>query len=377
MQDEALGPIDYDTPTDLVAITAMTVNVRHAYRIAEKFRDQGVKVIMGGPHVSAVPHEARQYCDAVAVGNAETLMDRIIADAEQGKLQPLYHNRLPTELPQRLRISAENRWTTSIMASRGCELNCEFCTMQNVFGKFYLHRKLVYVLDELQHVRTRNVFFVDDNFYGASSASRAYYTQIMETLAIQGTRWVAQCRLPAIKSDKTLDLFTRSGCIGLLIGFESLNPDNRSQVSKQRISRDAYASDIKRIHDHGIGVIGSFIFGFDEDTPDTIRETLDFCIDNKIEMALFTVLTPFPGTPLFRRLSEEGRIISKDWDNYTMLKSVFRPKNFTPQELEESVMEATRKFYSVPSIIRRSQFGMNYDYAFNFLTSNILRQFGI
>lgn len=377
IQDEAVSPVNYDHPSDLVAITAMTANVRRAYQISDEFRKRGVKVVIGGPHVSALPEEASQFCDAVAIGNSETMISRIVADAEQNQLQPVYHNRLPTELTHPMHLSASNRWVTSLMASRGCELNCEFCTMQNVFGKFYLQRNLEHVLKEINDSKTRRLFFVDDNFYGASSGSRIYYDQVLKELQINKKKWVAQCRLPVLRSDETVHRFARSGCQAVLLGFESLNPKNKLQVEKQKISRDHYFGDIQRIHRHGIGVIGSFIFGFDEDTPETIDETLEFCIDSGIEVALFTVLTPFPGTALYNRLSSEGRLISKEWNDYTMHKCVYTPIHFTPSDLEKKVVEITNKFYSFRSIMKRAKVGMAYDLFKEYYALNILRRLAL
>ena len=374
---EAREPIDYTEHTDLVAITTLTVTANRAYRIADRYRQRGIPVILGGPHASACPVEAKQHADAVAIGNGETTLPHIIRDIENNRLQPFYHNFVPERLPPLEYISAPNRWCTSLMASRGCEMNCEFCSMQSIFGKFYLQRRACEVIREIQQVSSPNIFFVDDNFFGTSRKTREFYGEILAADAQTGKNWYAQCRLPVVEDEAVVDVFARTNCNALLIGFESLNPENSHQVAKQTVNRDYYLSVVRKLHRRGIGVVGSFIFGFDHDTPDTIDRTLEFCIAAKMELALFTILTPFPGTALFERLEAEGRIISKNWDDYTMEKCVFRPNHFTPQSLTAALSRAERGFFSLRSIYRRSQLGMKYGYLEKFLAVNVLRNIGL
>ncbi|MCP3953317.1 MAG: B12-binding domain-containing radical SAM protein [Desulfobacterales bacterium] len=374
---EARETIDYTEPTDLVAITTLTVTAKRAYRIADRFRSRGVKVILGGPHVSAVPAEAKQHADAVAIGNGETTLPAIVKDVEDGTLKPFYHNFVPDCLPPLENVSAPNRWCTSIAASRGCEMNCEFCSMQSIFGKFYLQRDPGEVVREIRKVTSPNIFFVDDNFFGTSRKTRTYYTDILKAVAKTGKNWYGQCRLPIVEDEATVDVFARTNCNALLIGFESLNPENGRQIAKQVVNRDYYLSVVRKLHTRGIGVVGSFIFGFDNDTCDTITQTLAFCIESKLELAFFTVLTPFPGTALFKRLDREGRIINRNWDDYTMDQCVFQPQHFSPEELTTCVSLAEKKFFSLKSIFKRSQFGMNYGYLEKFLAVNVLRNMGL
>jgi len=374
---EAREAVDYTAPTDVVAITTLTVTANRAYRIADRYRQRGIKVILGGPHASACPAEAKQHADAVAIGNGETTLPHIIRDIKNNRLKPFYHNFVPERLPPLENIAAPNRWCTSMMASRGCEMNCEFCSMQSIFGKFYLQRRASEVIREIQQVSSPNIFFVDDNFFGTSRKTREFYTDILEAVAQSGKNWYGQCRLPVVEDEAVVDIFARTNCNALLIGFESLNPENSRQVTKQTVSRDYYLSVVRKLHKRGIGVVGSFIFGFDHDTPDTISRTLEFCITAKMELALFTILTPFPGTTLFDRLAAEGRIISRNWDDYTMEKCVFRPKHFSPESLTAALNRAERDFFSLRSIYRRSQLGMKYGYLEKYLAVNLLRNIGL
>lgn len=373
--DEAKEKIDYSTPADLVCISTITVNAKRAYAIADNFRKNGKMVVLGGSHVSAVPEEAKQHCDAVAIGNAETMIDQIIIDAENNDLQPYYHNRIPDSIPKKATGTARSRWQTSILASRGCELSCSFCSSQNVFGKFYLQRELDSVLNDIENLETKYINFLDDNFYGASEAANQYYDQILAALGKKNISWLAQVRLPVL-TDAVLDKFKASGCAGFLIGFESINSGNSSSVGK-KVDVDYFYKEINRIHQKGLGVVGSFIFGFDEDTPETLEKTVDFCINSGMELAAFSVLTPYPGTKSFNDLQAEGRILTTDWSLYDSDKVVFRPRHFTPEQLEAELVQATKKFYSLSSIIKRMKFGMNYNTIKLYLLPNLLRKYAM
>lgn len=374
---EARGAIDYREPADLVAITTLTVTAKRAYRIADRFRQNGATVILGGPHASALPAEAKCHADAVAIGNAETTLPDMIRDLECGRLKPFYHNHVPDRLPSLGNLATPNRWCTSLLASRGCEMNCEFCSMQSIFGQFYLQRDPGEVVREIRRVRSPNIFFVDDNFYGTTRKTRCTYTSLLEAVAKTGKNWYGQCRLAVVQDEKTVALFARTNCNALLIGFESLNPGNNRLIAKQAVNRQSYLAAIENLHAHGIGVVGCFIFGFDQDTPETIDETLAFCIESKMELAMFTVLTPFPGTALYERLDREGRILSRNWDAYTMDRCVFQPRHFSPEELTAQVNRAERDFFSLRSIYRRSQFKMRYNYLEKYLAVNVLRNIGL
>ncbi len=373
--DESRQQINFDQPAELVCISTLTVNANHSYRIADAFRRRGCQVILGGPHASALPEEAKQHCDAVVIGSAEAVMAQVVSDAESRKLQDYYHNRQPSELPAHIVGRAVSSWQTSILASRGCELQCSFCSSQNIFGKFYLQRPLEMVLADIEATDTKYINFLDDNFYGASPQAHAYYDEILKAVARKGITWLAQVRLP-ILTDDILSKFRDSNCAGFLIGFESINPDNSRDVGK-KVDVDFFLSEIERIHAKKIGVVGSFIFGFDEDTPETIDNTIDFCIESRMELAAFSLLTPYPGTRIYQEMKEQGRILSYNWDDYNCDKVVFKPKNFTPQELAEHKLRAVKRFYTWSSIYKRMKFGMNYN-TFNLcLKPNLLRKFAL
>lgn len=373
--DESRQQIDFGCPADLVCISTLTVNANHTYRIADQFRRRGRMVVLGGPHASALPEEAKRHCDAVAIGSAEETMAQIVADAERRTLQPFYQGSAPDALPRNVTGCATSPWQTSILASRGCELQCSFCSAQNIFGKFYLQRPLEQVLADIESTETKYINFLDDNFYGATPEAHAYYDEILKAVARKNISWLAQVRLP-ILTDEVLAKFRDSNCAGFLIGFESINPDNTRDVGK-KVDADFFLKEIERIHAKGIGVVGSFIFGFDEDTPATIDSTIDFCIDSRMELAAFSLLTPYPGTRIYRQFKEQGRLLSHNWDDYNCDKVVFQPKNFTPQELAEHKLRAVKRFYTWRSIYKRMKFNMNYDLFKLYLKPNLLRKFAL
>ncbi|MCP4994481.1 MAG: B12-binding domain-containing radical SAM protein [Gammaproteobacteria bacterium] len=375
--DEAFETIEFDTPADLVGITTLSVNAHRAYGISEEFRKRGKKVIMGGAHVSAEPDEAIQYCDAVAIGNAEYAMPKIIEDAKNNQLKNFYRDLEPSFIPDKITGYVSSKWQTSVMASRGCELNCDFCSMQNIFGKFYIQRNSNSTLQDIDQVDTPIISFVDDNFYGASRASQAYYDEILARIKEQGKSWMAQVRLPILRKDDVLKKFRDSNCVAVFVGFESINPANRAAMGKQKVDQELYLQQIEKIHSYGIGVIGSFIFGFDEDTPETIRETVDFCIGSRMEMTAFSVLTPYPGTNIYKQMKQEGRLLSSDWRLYDSDKVLFTPKHFEPEDLEQQVLWAAKQLYSTSSIIKRMRFGMNYDTFRHYLMPNLLRKYSL
>ncbi len=374
--DEFSETIDFNTPADLVGITTLTVNAHRAYEIARQFRQRGIKVVMGGPHVSAVPDEAIQHCDAVAIGNAEGSMPRIIEDVRNNSLKNFYQNEEPESISNNIIGMAQSRWQTSVMASRGCELSCDFCSMQNIFGNFYIQRESQPTLEDIRKVTTPIISFVDDNFYGASKASQSYYNRILDEVKASGKQWMGQVRLPVLRKDEVLQRFADSNCVAVFVGFESINPENGRTI-KKKVDKDMYLRQIEKIHSYGIGVIGSFIFGFDSDTPETLRETVDFCIDSRLELTAFSVLTPYPGTAVYQQMKVQGRLLSKDWRRYDSDQVLFQPKNFSPEELESDALKAAKRFYSLSSIMHRMKTGMNYDPLKLYLAPNLLRKLSL
>lgn len=354
--DTRLEGIDYDEPVDLVGISVLTAHAPRAYEIARRYKERGACVVLGGIHPSMLPQEAIQHCDAVVIGEAESLWPRVVEDFKAANLQRFYRSRahpklngLPTprrDLANKHTYSATN----VIQATRGCPYDCEFCTVPAFFGKRYRCRPIHEVEKELLSLdRSAPVFFVDDNIVGKKSYAKALFRMLSK----HRIRWVGQAPLTIAKDGELLQLARRSGCMALVIGFESLEACNINTMGKHTNKVEDYQEQIRRIHDVGIGIMGSFIFGYDFDNEATLEKTVCFAQEMKLEFAQFPILMPLPGSPLYRRLEQAGRILDRDWSHYDGTKVVFRPNLISAEALLESTRLAYRRFYSCQSIGKR------------------------
>ncbi len=362
--DEKVEVLDLARQADLVGITAMTTTVRRGYEIADVFRGRGVKVVMGGMHVSCLPEEALEHCDSVVVAEAEGLWGGLLQDFENHQLKAIYRH--PAELPPLLDLPAPD-WSLYrgknylpvhfVETTRGCPINCEFCAVTSAFGGRYRNRPHEEVLRELQNRRPFNgffalrncVFFVDDNIF----SNRAYARELLSRLAGLGLNWFGQASMNIAADLELLKLCQKSGCRGLFLGFETLSAETLEAVGKRVNHPSQYLDVVRRIQDHGIGIDGSFVFGFDTDGPEVFDKTVEFVLQAKLEVAYFSILTPYPGTRLHRRLDAEGRIINRNWSDYDANHVVFQPRQFSPDELLEGYFEAFKNVYSVSSIMKR------------------------
>lgn len=363
VHDEKTGPVDLSQPTDLVGITSMTCTVNRAYEIAAAFRARGVPVIMGGLHTSSLPAEALTHADSVLVGEAEGLWPLALHDAETGALKPVYRH---PDGPPSLDGLPQANWDLYrnkgylpvhfVETTRGCPLDCEFCAVTTFFGGKFRNRPLADVLAELGALRPfegfvmKNVvFFVDDNIV----SNRAYTREFLTRIADLGIQWLGHASVNLASDPEMLQLCQRSGCLGVLIGFETLSPQTMQSIGRKSRLRMDYLDAIEKIHDHGIGVDGSFVFGFDTDDESVFDRTVDFVIRAKIEVPYFSILTPYPGTRVYERLDREGRILNRDWSFYDTGHVVIRPKLMTPDQLLEGYLRAFRAAYSQSSMAAR------------------------
>ncbi len=354
--DEAVEPVDLDTPADLVGITVMTPLAKRAYELSAGFRERGVPVVLGGIHPTALPKEAARHADAVVVGEAEGIWPRVLADARRHRLAKFYRaeTRPPLDslpLPRRDLFRPEAYLTTAtVQTSRGCPFSCDFCSVTRFFGRSYRCRPVADLVRELEGLGQKIVFFVDDNIFGAPSRAK----QLFQSLIPLRLNWVGQSSINIAKNAELLRLAAKSGCRGLFIGLESLLPENLQVAGKNLLNRvDDYREAIARIQGHGIGVEGAFIFGFDQDDPGVFGRTVEFARKVRLAAAQFGILTPFPGTPLRARLERDKRIFDRDWGRYTISNVVFRPLKMTAQALQDGFDWAYRNFYGYPSIISR------------------------
>lgn len=353
--DENVQEIDFDASYDLAGITTMTPLANRAYKIAEAFRQRGIKVILGGVHTTMVPEEAIQHADSIVIGEAENLWSTILYDFLNNSLQPVYKSdNIPdiTGLPVARRDLLNKKgyfFTNTIQTTRGCPYDCEFCSVTSFFGGTYRLRSVDYIEQELSTFTNRFVFFVDDNIIGSPAHAKILFERI-KPLKL---RWASQSAITIANNDALLSLAAKSGCMELFIGFESLIPQNLQIMEKPFNKIPQYEDSIKKIHDRGITILGSFIFGYDHDTLSVFDDVLNFMEKNRIEAGLFSILTPFPGTRIFKRLEQEGRIIEKDWSKYDMNHVVFMPKNMAVDELQEKFFKVNKELHSYSSIIKR------------------------
>jgi radical SAM superfamily enzyme YgiQ (UPF0313 family) len=353
--DTRTTPVDFDKKVDLVGITAFTAEIPNAYNIADGFRKKGVKVIMGGIHVSALPEEALEHADSVVVGEAEGIWKTLLQDFEQGNLKPIYRSDKLIDMSGMVTLRRDlldrNMYTSfnSLQATRGCPFNCEFCAVTAFFGNKFRTRPIGKVIEEIKGFDTREFFFVDDNITGYPRYAKELFKALIPLKRI----WGGQTSINLAKDEELLELYAKSGGRYAFIGFETLSENNLNKMNKSWNSPNAYKEAINRIHKAGINIIGSFIFGFDEDDLTVFKNTFDFIMENKIDAAQFHILTPFPGTRLYTEMEKEGRITDKDWAKYHTGEVIFKPKNMTPEELQRGYWWIFRKTYTLRNMLKR------------------------
>ena len=374
--NEAIEEVNFDTDIDLVGITGLTCIIQRAYSIADQFRSRGVKVILGGVHPSLLPDEAKEHADSVFIGEAEGMFEKLIKDFESGSLKPFYKNREWSDLrgislPRRDLLNKRHHpFFKAIETTRGCPNRCEFCSVPIINGKRYRVRPLEEVDQELSTVIRKKgeyLFLADDNV----TAKEDYASGLFEIFKRHGVKWMAFTTIKIALDEKLLKKAQESGCISLFIGFESLLQENLDSVSKHFVNARELSGWIKMIQQHRIGIHGSFIFGFDGDDPTIFKRTVEFVQKNNIELPTFSVLTPFPGTPLQKRMEEEKRIFDRNWSHYDMSHVVFKPKKMTVQELQEGYLWAQKYICAPRSILKRLLWGPKHHF-FHFLMSNFV-----
>ncbi len=385
--DEQVERIDFEHPADLVGITVSTHTAPRAYRIADAFRARGRKVVLGGIHPTVLPEEASQHADAVVVGEAETTWPQLISDLQAGRLQPIYRtsqrpNLAGLPLPRRDLLRRRSYLIPdTIYTTRGCPFDCAFCSVTSFFGHSYRCRPVPEVVEEIQALPGRRmVLFVDDNIIG----HRGYSRQLFRAMAPLKMNWIGQASITIAGDEALLAEARASGCRGLFLGIESISPVSLRAVDKRHNHVEEYELAIRRIHAHGIAVVASFIFGFDEDTEDVFEATVRFAQRNRVESAHFAVLIPYPGTRLMQTFDKEGRLLTKDWSQYREDRVVYEPRQMSAARLLEGRDWAWREFYSLGSIWSRIGinrpllplvWAMNLNYRDDFLSRELFDRF--
>ncbi|HEY1351771.1 MAG TPA: radical SAM protein [Ktedonobacteraceae bacterium] len=356
--DERVERIDFADPTDLAAITVETYTAKRAYEIAAEYHKRGVRTLLGGYHVTLIPDEAQGYADSILVGYAEPLWEQVVRDAEGGTLQRRYtQNRSQPYvygMPRRDIFGGKPYFKLSCLETgRGCPLRCNFCSIAAATSSHYHARAIESIVAEISLLKNRNIFFVDDNFVGNLKHAR----DLCRELASLRINWVGQGTLNMARDEKLLDIMVESGCAGVLIGFESLRHDTLQLMDKKlNVVMGDYQRLIERLHRHGIGLYGTFIFGYDSESSEDTLRTAEAAIEFGLFIAAFNHLLPFPGTPLYEQFRREGKLTDEQWWLSPLFRFgdvPFNPKNMSAQELHELCLKARKRFYSLPGMIRR------------------------
>jgi radical SAM superfamily enzyme YgiQ (UPF0313 family) len=353
--DENVEPIDFEEDVDLVGVTGMVMHASRAYQIAQKFRQKGIPVVMGGPHASSLPLEAKEHVDAVVIGEAENVWEGLIEDLKNGHLKPFYKADAYCSMkgipPPRLDLLRKDAYMTinCVQTTRGCPHQCDFCHVTHFFGKTYRCRPVVEVIEEVKRLDGEFVVFIDDNITG----NRHYAKELFTQLKPLKKKWASQASMTLTRDPELLKLAAESGCVSLFIGVESLSSENLKEVNKTFNRVPQFEDAMKALHDYDIMIVGGFIFGLDHDDEGVFERTLRFCERNRIELPSFFILTPLPGTPLFQRMESEGRLLHKDWAKYNGATVVYKPKLMTEETLQRGFNWVCKEAYSWGSIIKR------------------------
>ncbi len=379
--DEAFEKIDFDQTADLVGLTAQTPVAPRAYQIATEFRERGVPVVMGGVHASMLPDEALRYVDAVVVGEAEEVWPDLIEDMKKGELKRIYQgngfiepSKLP--LPRRELLNDKFYFPLKLLeTTRGCPHHCDFCGVSKFFGFRYRNRPLSEIDRELSalfpngskmnpipkkilslfsrdlpyFLKRRLLYIIDSNVAG----DRRFALDLVSLLKQYDLLWWGHAPVSVAFDPNLLEGFSQSGCIALNVGFESLSIKNLQTMGKGFNQPSRYAEAVKRIRDQGIGIMGTFIVGLDDDDPGVFQRIIDFCNNERLDWALTFIMAPYPGTESYQRLEREGRIFCRDWEKYDSLNAVYHPILMSVEELESGMRRVWKEVFSLNSIYQR------------------------
>jgi radical SAM superfamily enzyme YgiQ (UPF0313 family) len=359
--EEAFAPDDIDQEVDLVGITVMTELALRAYRIADTYRRKAVKVVMGGIHPTVLPDEALEHADAVVVGEAEGVWPRLVSDAASGQMQTIYRSGKLTDLtglprPRRELLSSSKYqgWPpipVGVETSRGCPHDCEFCCIGQTLGQQYRVRPVQEVIAEIESIDSPYLFFCDDALGLNRNAAKELFTAMIPLRR----RWLAQGTVSLAEDVELLKLMQRSGCLGLLVGFESVQKETQNAVKKIKNLRVDFHEAMRRFHGEGFGILGAFMFGFDYENKDVFDQTLEFIMKCRMDVIGTRILTPYPGTRVYERLLREGRLLARDWwlRGYPPYTLVFQPKGMTADELISGYARLNRQVYSLSAMMKR------------------------
>ncbi len=355
IQDEHVERLSLDDEPDLVVIQVYITSAYRAYQLAAHYRARGAYVVLGGLHVTSLPEEAAAHADTIFLGPGEDTWPQFLADYRRGEPQRLYRStvrtlagmpRIRRDLIQRRHYLVPN----SIVVSRGCPHVCDFCYKEAFFegGTSFYTQTVDEALAEIDRLPGRHLYFLDDHLFG----NRRFATALFDGMRGMGRLWQAAGTVNAILLPGLLEKAVEAGLRSLFVGFETLDVANLTAQRKYQNLRRDYAAAIRRLHDNGVMVNGSFVFGMDGDDTSVFERTVDWAVEQGIETATFHILTPYPGTALYKRMVDQGRMTEANWDRYDTRHTVFTPARMTPRQLEEGYWRAYRDFYRWSNIAR-------------------------
>ena len=357
-ENENVAPINYDEKVDIVGISITVDIFPRAVEIAKKFQSKNIPVVAGGIHITANPEETAEYFDAVSIGIAETTWYDIIDDFEKGCLKKVYKHNTAEITPAQIKSPAYNLikeknylYSNIISTSRGCPFKCNFCYNScDAYKNLYVNRNIEDVINDIKTINKKHIMFIDDNLIG----NPKWTMEFVKALKPLNVKWNAAVSLNIADMPELLDEMKASGCQSLFIGFESINESSISNVNKVQNNLEKYNFAVNEIHKRGIMINASFVFGLDGDDKSVFESTLKWIVDNKIETVTSHILTPYPGTHLYKEFLETGRIIDFDYSKYNTANVVFQPKNMTAEELQQGYLKIYKDIYSFKNIIKRT-----------------------
>ena len=369
--DENIEEIDYDWNADLVGISVRTMYAPRAYRISEAYRKRGVKTVLGGIHPSMCSEEALQHCDSVVIGEAEYVWATLLRDAEQGQLKKIYKadqlaDLTSTPIAVRSVLSRDKYLSDVVQNVKGCPFDCEFCSVHAFDGQKIRHKNVAQIIEEINEIKGRgtkykkksSIFFADDNII----ADKQFARELFLSLKPLNINWMCQASMNISQEDELLELMRDAGCGAVFIGFESISKENLARMHKAVNRRYNYIEVIKKIQSYGILVHGSFVIGYDFDSPSAFDELIDFIRESNLLVPIINIMTPFPGTKLFSRLEKEGRILHTDWGQYDTQHVVYLPSSMSPVELFQGYRRIIRQVYSFDAILKKLHYYWDMDF---------------
>lgn len=355
--DEGVQKVNYEKLGfyDIVAITAVTSSVKRGYELAACFKEKGSHIVMGGHHVTLLPEEASQHADTVITGPADRVWVEFLRDFAAGTPKKRYDgehcdigraNVIPMrELMDRRKYIG----VPTVIANFGCTNRCEFCVINSFWGGEHTARGVEDVIAEIQALKGKRILFLDPS----PTSNRAYAKEFYKALIPLRIQWAGLCTTDIGEDEELFDLMIRSGCIGILMGFETFSEASLAE-SRKKNRVQTYKAVVEKFHQKGVTILGTFMLGFDGDTKESLRKMPDYIEEIGVDIPRFAILTPYPNTPTYRRLDEEGRMISTDWNDYDSIHATFAPKHFSARELEELLVTVSNECYTLKRIWKRA-----------------------